>query len=83
VARGALAVPPWGRDVTHGGRIRVRARAGGALTAALRGLDATMGVGVGCGHVVDAHGCRGGGEHGGIGAQVRGRGLGAGSGMDQ
>jgi hypothetical protein len=42
-----------------------------------------VGVGVGRGHVVGAHGCRGGGERGGVGAQVRRRGLGAGSGTDR
>jgi hypothetical protein len=56
-------------------RIGVSARVGGALAA--------MGFGVGRGRVVGAHGGRGGGECDGVGAEVWGRGLGAGSGMDQ
>jgi hypothetical protein len=40
--------------------------------ATLRGLDATVGVEVGRGHVVGARGCQAGGERGSVGAQVQG-----------
>lgn len=67
--RGAVAVAPRRRDATRG---RFGAGSGGALVVAARGLGAAVGVGRG-------RGGRAGGERGGIGAEVRGWDLGAGT----